>query len=178
MGRNEWIAVAAGLALVVVFFGFLGPARSLFTGSSKRTASVTTANSSPSQKKTAPFSFDQSKLRTKPSGLLVEDQTAGTGAVAAAGKTLTVHYIGALADGTKFDSSRDRGAPFTFTLGAGQVIKGWDEGVAGMKVGGTRILVIPSDLAYGDSGIPGPNGTYVIPPKATLVFQVELLNVK
>jgi FKBP-type peptidyl-prolyl cis-trans isomerase len=104
--------------------------------------------------------------------LKIEDLTVGTGAEAKKGSTVHVHYVGTLLDGTKFDSSRDRGEPFTFRLGAGMVIKGWDQGVAGMKVGGLRRLTIPSDLAYGDRGYPG-----VIPPRATLVFEVELVRV-
>jgi FKBP-type peptidyl-prolyl cis-trans isomerase len=101
-----------------------------------------------------------------------EDLKVGTGVEAVSGKQVTVHYEGTLTDGTKFDSSRDRGKGFSFRLGGGQVIKGWDQGVAGMKVGGLRKLTIPSDLAYGDRGFPP-----VIPPKATLVFEVELLSV-
>jgi FKBP-type peptidyl-prolyl cis-trans isomerase len=104
--------------------------------------------------------------------LVSEDIKQGTGAEAAAGKNVTVHYVGTLTDGKKFDSSRDRGKGFSFKLGAGQVIKGWDQGVAGMKVGGTRKLTIPANLAYGDRGFPP-----VIPPGATLVFEVELLEV-
>lgn len=101
-----------------------------------------------------------------------EDSKIGTGDEAVAGKRVTVHYTGWLTDGTKFDSSKDRGQPFTFQLGGGQVIKGWDQGVAGMKVGGIRKLTIPSDLGYGARGAGG-----VIPPNATLVFEVELLGV-
>ncbi len=97
----------------------------------------------------------------------------GTGAEAASGHTVSVHYVGTLTDGSKFDSSRDRGQPFSFRLGAGQVIRGWDQGVAGMKVGEVRKLTIPHELAYGDRGYPP-----VIPPRATLVFEVELLGVK
>jgi FKBP-type peptidyl-prolyl cis-trans isomerase len=104
--------------------------------------------------------------------LKVEDLKEGTGVEATTGKQVTVHYVGTLTDGKKFDSSRDRGKGFGFRLGGGQVIKGWDQGVAGMKVGGLRRLTIPSDLAYGDRGFPP-----VIPPKATLVFEVELLSV-
>jgi len=104
--------------------------------------------------------------------LKMEDLKLGTGDEAVAGKQVTVHYVGTLTDGTKFDSSRDRGKGFGFRLGSGQVIKGWDQGVAGMKVGGLRKLTIPSDLAYGDRGFPP-----VIPPRATLVFEVELLSV-
>jgi len=95
----------------------------------------------------------------------------GTGVEAKNGDNVTVHYVGTFENKEKFDSSRDRGAPFSFTLGAGQVIKGWDEGVLGMKVGEKRNLTIPSDLAYGDEGT-GP-----IPPKATLIFEVELLKI-
>lgn len=104
--------------------------------------------------------------------LKIEDLTLGTGDEAVAGKQVTVHYVGTLTDGTKFDSSRDRGKGFSFRLGSGQVIKGWDQGVAGMKIGGLRKLTIPSDLAYGDRGFPP-----VIPPRATLVFEVELLSI-
>jgi FKBP-type peptidyl-prolyl cis-trans isomerase len=107
-----------------------------------------------------------------PTALQIVDEKVGVGEEAPAGKKVVVHYVGTLEDGTKFDSSRDRGQPFSFTLGVGQVIKGWDEGVKGMKVGGLRKLIIPSDMAYGDSGIPG-----AIPPKATLIFEVELLQV-
>ena len=106
--------------------------------------------------------------------LKIEDLVVGTGAEAVAGKLISVHYTGTLTDGTKFDSSVDRGAPFEFTLGTGQVIQGWDQGFAGMKVGGKRRLTIPSSLGYGDAGTPGGP----IPPKATLIFEVELLEVK
>ena len=110
---------------------------------------------------------------TMQDGLKYTDEQVGTGAVATAGKTAVVHYTGWLLDGTKFDSSRDRNQPFSFPLGRGQVIKGWDEGVAGMKVGGKRTLTIPADLGYGARGAGG-----VIPPNATLKFEVELLDVK
>ena len=110
---------------------------------------------------------------TAASGLQYIDVTEGDGATAKAGDTVDVHYTGWLVDGTKFDSSVDRGQPFTFLLGAGAVIKGWDEGVAGMKIGGVRKLIAPPDLAYGASGRPP-----VIPPSATLIFEVELLGVR
>ena len=110
---------------------------------------------------------------TMQDGLKYTDDQVGTGAVATAGKTAVVHYTGWLLDGTKFDSSRDRNQPFSFPLGAGQVIKGWDEGVAGMKVGGKRTLIVPPALGYGARGAGG-----VIPPNATLKFDVELLDVR
>ncbi len=109
---------------------------------------------------------------TMPNGLKVQDLVVGTGAVAEPGMTVSVHYTGWLTDGTKFDSSVDRGQPYQFTLGRGDVIRGWDEGVKGMRVGGKRKLTIPSDLGYGAQGRPP-----VIPPNATLVFDVELLGV-
>ena len=103
----------------------------------------------------------------------IKDIKVGDGAEAGGGQTVSVHYTGRLTDGTKFDSSLDRGQPFSFTLGRGQVIQGWDLGVAGMKVGGQRELTIPPEEGYGDRGAGG-----VIPPNATLVFDVELLGVK
>ena len=109
---------------------------------------------------------------TTSSGLVYEDLTEGEGAVATAGQKVSVHYTGWLTNGTKFDSSKDRNDPFDFPLGAGHVIRGWDEGVQGMKVGGVRKLTIPSELGYGARGAGG-----VIPPNATLVFEVELLGI-
>jgi FKBP-type peptidyl-prolyl cis-trans isomerase len=107
------------------------------------------------------------------SELIIEDLVAGTGDTATAGQTVVVHYTGWLTNGTKFDSSVDRNDPFDFKLGAGRVIAGWDQGVAGMKVGGKRKLTIPPQLGYGERGAGG-----VIPPNATLVFDVELLAVR
>jgi FKBP-type peptidyl-prolyl cis-trans isomerase FkpA len=111
-------------------------------------------------------------MTTTASGLVYEDITVGAGAAAAHGQRVTVHYTGWLTDGTQFDSSKDRGEPFEFHLGKGQVIAGWDEGVAGMQVGGTRKLTIPPQLGYGKRGAGG-----VIPPNATLVFEVDLVAV-
>ena len=110
---------------------------------------------------------------TTASGLQFEELAVGSGNTATAGQKVSVHYTGWLTNGTKFDSSKDRGEPFVFPLGKGHVIKGWDEGVAGMKVGGKRKLTIPPQLGYGARGAGG-----VIPPNATLVFEVELLDVK
>jgi peptidylprolyl isomerase len=104
--------------------------------------------------------------------LAIEDITVGTGAVAVDGKELAVHYVGFFGDGTTFDSSRARGSSFSFILGDGDVIRGWDLGLQGMQVGGKRLLIIPPSLAYGPGGVPGS-----IPPDATLVFEVELLSV-
>ena len=122
----------------------------------------------------------ESNMTTTPSGLQYEDTKIGTGPVAKSGESVTVHYTGWLSDpsaadgrGKKFDSSKDRGQPFAFHLGGGEVIRGWDEGVQGMKVGGTRVLTIPAELGYGARGAGG-----VIPPNATLVFEVDLISSK
>jgi peptidylprolyl isomerase len=112
-------------------------------------------------------------MQTTPSGLQYEDLVAGTGDAPRQNQTAVVHYTGWLDNGQKFDSSLDRGRPFEFQVGAGQVIKGWDEGVATMRVGGKRKLLIPPDLGYGSRGAGG-----VIPPNANLTFEVELLGVK
>jgi FKBP-type peptidyl-prolyl cis-trans isomerase len=116
----------------------------------------------------------EKKVVKTASGLQYEELKEGTGPAAKAGDTVSVHYTGTLAaDGKKFDSSLDRGKPFEFKLGAGNVIKGWDEGVAGIKVGGKRKLIIPAALGYGSKGAGG-----VIPPNADLIFEVELLGIK
>lgn len=127
-----------------------------------------TATSAPENRPSA-----DAPATTTPSGLQYRDLEVGDGQPAAAGETVVVHYTGWLEDGTKFDSSLDRGEPFQFVVGRGDVIPGWDEGVGSMRVGGKRELTIPARLAYGDQGVPG-----VIPPGATLIFEVELLEVK
>lgn len=142
--------------IVFVLFGLLAPVLGW----------AQTDNSSPTKV--------EGKGKSTSSGLQYWDLKEGTGTAATTGKTVSVHYTGWLAkDGKKFDSSVDRGQPFMFQLGAGQVIKGWDEGVAGMKIGGKRQLRIPPELGYGARGAGG-----VIPPNATLIFDVELLGVK
>lgn len=121
----------------------------------------------------APQTQERQISNTVENKLVVEDIKIGTGAEAKAGNTVSVNYLGTLTNGTKFDSSYDRGQPFSFVLGTGHVIPGWDQGVTGMKVGGKRKLTIPPSLAYGAQGVPG-----AIPPNATLIFEVELLGVK
>jgi peptidylprolyl isomerase len=115
----------------------------------------------------------EAKEIVTPTGLKYLDLKVGEGPEATSGKSVEVHYTGWLENGTKFDSSLDRQEPFTFRLGAGEVIEGWDQGVAGMKVGGKRKLIIPPDLGYGDQGAGG-----AIPPGATLIFEVELLGIE
>jgi FKBP-type peptidyl-prolyl cis-trans isomerase len=121
----------------------------------------------------AELGVDTTTMTKAPAGFWYADVAPGQGDSATAGRTVSVHYTGWLPNGKKFDSSRDRGEPFAFTLGAQQVIQGWDEGVAGMKVGGRRKLVLPPALAYGEGGAP-PD----IPPGATLVFDVEVLGIQ
>lgn len=156
--------IAVGIAVVIVLFVFatLMPVevRSLL-GLGSSTASQVAA-----------LGEINSETMGNPSGLMKQDLIMGTGAEAVPGKEVSVHYVGTFLDGQKFDSSIDRGQPFSFILGSGMVIKGWDMGVQGMKVGGKRKLVIPADLGYGSQAV-GP-----IPANSTLVFEVELLGVK
>lgn len=132
---------------------------------------IETTAATPPQEEQAPMT--DSDYTTTPSGLKYKELVKGTGESPSNGQTVEVHYTGTLTDGTKFDSSRDRGQTFKFPIGVGRVIKGWDEGVGSMQVGGRRELVIPPELGYGARGAGG-----VIPPNATLVFDVELISVK
>lgn len=150
MNKKINTAIAVGAALVIVGFLFFGNQfMGLFVPQNKQNT--------------------QTMITT---GVEKEDIVVGTGPVAAPGDRVTVHYVGTLVDGKVFDSSRDRGAPFAFDLGSGQVIRGWEEGVAGMRVGGTRKLVIAPDYGYGDRAV-GP-----IPRNSVLIFEVELLGVE
>lgn len=160
-----------GFFVIVFFVVVVGAA--IYFGTRSAASPLTT----PNPQGTLGNGFESAGVAT-PMGeevteLMIEDIKVGTGDEALAGKAVDVHYEGYLIDGRKFDSSRERGAPFTFTLGAGEVIRGWDEGLVGMKVGGVRKLTIPPDKGYGAAGAGG-----VIPPNATLIFEVELLGVK
>ena len=119
-----------------------------------------------------PLQLSDAPVVTTNSGLRIQDEVPGSGAEAQAGNLVSVHYTGYLADGTMFQSSLEAGTPFEFVLGTGSVIAGWDEGLLGMRVGGTRILTIPPELGY------GPGGSGLIPPNATLIFQIQLLDVQ
>jgi FKBP-type peptidyl-prolyl cis-trans isomerase len=151
---NKVLIVIAGIVVIALIIGGV-----IVFGSNQDNSSSTNASPAPSA------ASDNGQLQST-------DETVGTGAQAVAGKKVTVNYSGTLTNGTKFDSSYDRNQPFSFTLGAGEVIKGWDQGVAGMKVGGKRKLVIPASLGYGAQA----NGS--IPANSTLVFEVELLGVE
>ncbi len=176
---NQWIAGGVG---VVVGLGILMFGTSVFeapdiaelqtAGAGDVIADVQVEKVVTEQSISKKETKNMSQEITTKDGLKYTDVTVGTGAVATAGKQVTVHYTGTFVDGKKFDSSVDRGEPFTFPLGAGQVIKGWDLGVAGMKVGGKRQLTIPATLGYGMADY-GP-----IPGNSTLLFDVELLGVK
>jgi FKBP-type peptidyl-prolyl cis-trans isomerase len=148
LNKNEWVAVVVATFVVGFFFIFGQGLITLFTNTT------------------------QSKTAAQKNELMGQDIIVGTGETATPGKRVTVHYTGKLQDGTVFDSSLDRNEPFQFVLGSGQVIKGWDEGIVGMKVGGKRLLVVPPEMGYGYSDY-GP-----IPGGSTLTFEVELLKVE
>ena len=174
------IAVVLGIAVVVFFFIFVNPTKLTMQD---ETATPGNAENQPQaaapmQQAAAPAAAPQASMpATPPTQLVAQDEVVGTGEAAKAGQMISVNYTGKLfSDGSVFDTSIGR-APFQFTLGGGQVIPGWDQGLQGMKVGGKRILIIPPAMAYGAQGV--RNGsTVIIPPNATLVFEVELLGVK
>ena len=165
---REWIAVAAGvIVILILFFPFIN--KIFFSDSSSNYTLNQTLNMTDEQKQPV----------SESDALIMKDEDIGTGEVATNGSLVTVHYTGRLEDGTVFDSSVSRGEPFQFPLGYGSVIKGWDLGVAGMKIGGKRQLTIKSEYAYGSAGIKNPQtGEYLIPANATLIFDVELLGVQ
>lgn len=160
-----------GVERILICFLLLA-ATMIFACSQKETASPDINKSGDAQMNKGTPGQSDNMVKT-PSGLQYEDIVPGSGASPSSGKKVVVHYTGWLTDGKKFDSSVDRNEPFTFQIGAGQVIKGWDEGVMGMKIGGKRKLIIPSNLGYGAAGAGG-----VIPPNATLVFEVILLDIR
>jgi FKBP-type peptidyl-prolyl cis-trans isomerase len=171
--KRFYLLVVAGLALiaVVALSGCGAPAQTAAPTSTAPAASSTQPTEPATAQATTPAEVAAPAAAPVAKGLIIKDVVVGKGAVAKAGDKVTVNYTGWLTDGKKFDSSIGK-APFEFTLGAGQVIPGWDQGVAGMKVGGKRKLTIPADLGYGAQGAGG-----VIPPNATLLFDVELLKV-
>lgn len=158
MTRHEHIAVFIGLILVAGIF-IIGPIGLFPAGEIFDQATVSNSSGS------VPLPYTVGNL-------IVEDKTLGEGAAAAAGDRIAVHYVGQLSDGTVFDSSVESDIPFVFTLGRGEVILGWDQGIVGMRPGGRRVLTIPPELGYGESGV-GP-----IPPNATLIFEVALVAIE
>lgn len=160
MGKRIAVAI---VAIVLLSAGFL-----VFRKNGEKMPDTNTN----SQQASSSATSMEASASTSPSGLKIEDMQVGNGPEVKSGDTVTINYKGTLTNGTKFDSSYDRGTPFTTQIGVGHVIKGWDEGVIGMKVGGRRKLTIPPDLAYGDREIPG------IPANSTLVFELELVGVK
>jgi FKBP-type peptidyl-prolyl cis-trans isomerase len=170
--KKEWIAVVIALVIIIIFFGAKFINKSVKTLTTNQSTNVdintiTTNNNNMDQ------NTQNAGNAANTNGLIIRDSVLGTGAEAKVGNLVSVQYTGKLADGKVFDSSIPRGQPIEFTLGAGQVIKGWDQGILGMKVGGKRTLTIPANLGYGANGYPP-----VIPANATLYFDVELVSVK
>jgi len=162
MNKNKIIALAVMTVLVTV--GFL-----LFYNKNEKPQTADIG----AMKQDAAIDLKLNNQKMNKQGVEIEILKEGTGAIAKKGDTVSVHYVGVLENGTKFDSSVDRGTPFEFSLGAGRVIPGWDIGVEGMKVGEVRKLTVPSELAYGSGGAGN-----AIPPNATLIFEVQLLGIK
>jgi len=173
MDRSKLLTFG-GIALVIVLY--VGIRLKMDGGSAPPAPApaevANTAESTAAPDANAPGTLNGADTPATSGKLVKQDLKVGTGAEAKTGQTVSEHYRGTLTNGTKFDASYDRGEPFSFPLGGGRVIKGWDEGVVGMKVGGRRKLIIPSDMGYGPSGSPPK-----IPPDATLVFEIELLEV-
>jgi FKBP-type peptidyl-prolyl cis-trans isomerase len=166
MKKNEWITLGVGIAIIVLL-AYVSGIFSAFSNNSTQSSTMSQTET----KKGVP-QVEGKNVSTDPKVQIIE-VAAGTGTVAATGKTVAVHYTGMLEDGTVFDSSYPRGNPIEFALGQGFVIKGWDVGLQGMKVGGKRRLIITPEYGYGTTGASG-----IIPPNATLIFDVELVNVK
>lgn len=169
---NTNTAIAIALALVVVGIFFITPGLSPFGSAPATSQTSATATTDTSTATTTNPTIPAANTMTTADGLQITDEVVGTGATAAAGQTVTVNYVGMLTNGTVFDASANHGGTFSFPLGAGQVIPGWDEGIVGMKVGGKRRLVIPAALAYGSRAIGN-----IIPANSTLIFEVELVSV-
>lgn len=163
--------LGSGIILIVIIAVIVIGMNSNTPNSSKPTSSTLPTTSSRQNSSSVANSTSMSSTTT-PSGLKIADTVIGTGTAVKSGDTVTIHYKGTLLDGTKFDSSYDRNQPFSTKIGVGQVIKGWDEGIVGMQVGGKRTLTIPPELGY------GPNGTGPIPGNSTLIFETELLAIK
>lgn len=166
------LGIMLGCGILVVIFQFSAGTPAAMAGSKPPSEAAAISSSSAPIPSNLIAMDNNDKIVTTDSGLKYVEITEGDGAAPQTGQTVYVHYTGTLENGDKFDSSRDRNQPFSFKLGVGQVIKGWDEGLSTMKVGGRRKLIIPADLGYGARGAGG-----VIPPNATLIFDVELLKI-
>ncbi|MFA6463390.1 MAG: FKBP-type peptidyl-prolyl cis-trans isomerase [Candidatus Paceibacterota bacterium] len=162
ISKKEYIGITVTLAVALIFFVGINFWSAIF-GNSSATSNTNNLNQ-----------INQQPMEQTTKNVITE----GTGNAAVAGNTITVNYVGMLQDGTKFDSSYDRGTPFSFVLGAGNVIKGWDDSLIGAKVGEKLSIVIPPALAYGPNGIPDGKGGYIIPQNATLVFNIEVVGIK